>query len=680
MAVGDGAESAGLVDAVLSWLSAAWLNQGFTIFGLVVAAIVIATGGRIWRNIAKSRGSQTTATEAVKGSAGRPITVPAPNPNYTGRAEKLDQLADALRSGHAASIIGIEGMGCVGKTGTAQVVAHRLLGEGRFADGAVMIDLQGFSESGAGPLPARDALNALLSQLGETARALPDDPAQAEAALRALWLKATSGKDILVILDNARDGDQARPLLPGEGASVLVTSRNPVDLPGVEQVRIDRLGETDARVLMDVLVPDLGGADVKTWLEVADGLPLLIEVMEYPLRHRAGRSAASVLADYAALDGGGDRLAQVQARLALSVDALGPEEAARWAGLSQFEGGFHAQSAATMWGVERATAEALLEIFHHRSLIIPVDSPFAEDHGARWRLHDHLRAVGRARLAADPDAKPLRDGWLRAALEMMGIAGDQYDSHGDGIAAGLALLDQELATIRAAAEVAGASAAVDDAAADVAMRLPNFGGLDLRLALSERIRWLEAGLPGARRRGEKTAEAALLGNLGHRLRLSGDLERAEETLLKSLTLNEEMGLKQGISASYGNLGLLYHTRGELGRSEEMYLKGLAIDIEMGRKEGIAVKYGNLGILHCARGELDRAGEMLLKALKLDEEMGRKEGMAENSLNIAALRFDQYRPAEALQLAERARALFSEMGAKQGIERVDMLIATINARL
>lgn len=48
MAVGDGAESAGLVDAVLSWHSAAWENQGFTIVGLVVAAIVIATGGLIW--------------------------------------------------------------------------------------------------------------------------------------------------------------------------------------------------------------------------------------------------------------------------------------------------------------------------------------------------------------------------------------------------------------------------------------------------------------------------------------------------------------------------------------------------------------------------------------------------------------------------------------------------------
>lgn len=55
------------------------------------------------------RRNRTTATEAVTGSAGRPITVPAPNPNYTGRKEKLDQLADALRSGHAASIIGIEG-------------------------------------------------------------------------------------------------------------------------------------------------------------------------------------------------------------------------------------------------------------------------------------------------------------------------------------------------------------------------------------------------------------------------------------------------------------------------------------------------------------------------------------------------------------------------------------------
>ena len=104
-----------------------------------------------------------------------------------------------------------------------------------------------------------------------------------------------------------------------------------------------------------------------------------------------------------------------------------------------------------MWGEDRREAERALANFWKRNLLIPVETPF-EDYGARWRLHDHLGAVAAARLAAAPGAAAARDGWLNAALEMMETAGDLLPGHGDGIDAGLALLDLDLPTIRRAAD------------------------------------------------------------------------------------------------------------------------------------------------------------------------------------------------------------------------------------
>ena len=93
-----------------------------------------------------------------------------------------------------------------------------------FEDGQLYLNLRGFDSSDAATAPA-DALRVLLCSLGIPPRHIPGDP----DALAGLYRSVLAGKRILIVLDNARDAEQVRPLLPGSpGCLVIATSRNPL--------------------------------------------------------------------------------------------------------------------------------------------------------------------------------------------------------------------------------------------------------------------------------------------------------------------------------------------------------------------------------------------------------------------------------------------------------------------
>ena len=145
----------------------------------------------------------------------------------------------------------------------------------------------------------------------------------------------------------------------------------------------------------------------------------------------------------------------------------------------------------------------------------------------RYRFHDLMRPVAAAvfdygPVAPHPAAVEAR---LEAArqrlaehfLAVLWQANELYLQGGEGVLAGLALFDREAENIRAGQAWAAANADKDDQAAAWSSAYPIRGAhmLELRLHPRERIGWLEAGLAGARRLGDKAAEGAHLGNLGH---------------------------------------------------------------------------------------------------------------------------------------------------------------------
>ncbi len=132
---------------------------------------------------------------------------------------------------------------------------------------------------------------------------------------------------------------------------------------------------------------------------------------------------------------------------------------------------------------------------------------------------------------------------------------------------------------------------------------------------------------------DKLLQAIGYVNLGTIYKNSGKLDKAEESYMKSLEINETLGRQQDVAFANGNLGIIHYTRGEYDKAEEFYLESLEINEALDRQEDMAIQYCNLGIIYKKRGELNRAEEFYLKSLKINKSLGQKKGMASDYGNL-----------------------------------------------
>ena len=151
----------------------------------------------------------------------------------------------------------IDGTGVVGKTWLAVRWAHDHMQD--FPDGQLYINLRGFGPSGSAVKPG-EAVRGFLDAFGVPAEQIP---AGLDAQI-GLYRSTLAGQRVLVVLDNARDVEQVRPLLPGSaGCMVLVTSRNQltglVAADGARPLSLDLLTAGEAR---DLLAGRLGAGRV----------------------------------------------------------------------------------------------------------------------------------------------------------------------------------------------------------------------------------------------------------------------------------------------------------------------------------------------------------------------------------------------------------------------------------
>jgi NB-ARC domain len=174
---------------------------------------------------ARDRVEEARRAGAPAGGQAVPVArqLPADLATFAGRASELARL-DALldHDGRAPAVVisAIAGTAGVGKTALALHWAHRVAD--RFGDGQLYVNLRGFDPGGS-PMAAVEAVRRFLDALDVPPQRIPADP----DAQAALYRSLLAGKQMLILLDNAHDPAQIRPLLPGSpGCLVLVTSRN----------------------------------------------------------------------------------------------------------------------------------------------------------------------------------------------------------------------------------------------------------------------------------------------------------------------------------------------------------------------------------------------------------------------------------------------------------------------
>lgn len=349
-----------------------------------------------------------------------PRQLPAGPRYFAGRAAEL-KLLDGLieqtsRPPGTVMISAISGPGGVGKTALALHWAHKVAD--RFADGQLYANLRGFDPAGS-PAPAAQVVRGFLEGFGVPPAGIPASP----DAQASLYRSLSAGRRLLIVLDNARDAAQVRPLLPGgDGCLVLVTSRS--DLAGLVAAECALplpLGTLSADEGWHLLSMRLGAerlsaepAAAAELTRLCAGLPLALGVAAARAVARPEQPLALLAAQLA--QGPGqldvfetwDEVTSLRAVFSWSYGEL-PVSAARMFRLLGLHPGpdIGAAAAASLAAVSIHQARRSLAVLVSASLL-------AEARPARYALHDLLRAY-----AAEQAEQAETEAARRAAVHRM---------------------------------------------------------------------------------------------------------------------------------------------------------------------------------------------------------------------------------------------------------------------
>ncbi|MFJ8335297.1 AfsR/SARP family transcriptional regulator [Streptomyces sp. NPDC094437] len=613
----------------------------------------------------------------------RPSQLPADSPLFTGRQSELLR-ADGLLTcaqGQNSPVIGVvDGMAGAGKTSLAVHWAHRVAHH--FPDGSLYVNLRGYDQDRAVMDPSA-AIESCLTALGVAPNAVPEGlDAQA-----ALYRSVLAGRRVLILLDNARDTEQVRPLLPGAaGCLVIVTSRRRLSgLVAGHGAHPLTLGLPTAEEAHAILVRRLGRARVDAEPEAAEDivarcarLPLALAIVAARAAlhpgFRLADIAAELRADHGSLDAftGGDAHTDARAAFSWSYRLLEPEAAALFRRLALHPGpDITASAAAALLGVAARRARALLAELTGASLI-------TERSPGRFGFHDLLRAYA-AELAEDEDTEPDRraalhrmyDHYLHSAHQAsltLGPSRESIDlplpSAGStpltfrGKKQATAWLRAELQVLRAVVENASAHGFQDHAwrtAFSLELYLDRLGYWRDLLEINR------TALASAVALGDPVGQAHAHRSLGFSHHRFGQRHDARVHLERALVLFQESGDRIGEALAHRRLGRLTNVEGEHLQALRHFEEAHALYLRHGHRAGEAGVLTDVGWTYILLGDPERALEHCEKAIALQQEIGdpSAEAIAQDCAGYAHHRLGHHDAS--LGAYARALELCREMG-------------------
>jgi len=588
---------------------------------------------------------------AVSGSVVPPAQLPRDVAGFAGRGEQLARLDALLGSGAteapaAVVISAVSGTAGVGKTALAVHWAHRVAD--RFPDGQLYVNLRGFDPGGQVLAPAV-AVRGFLDALEVPAERIPPS-VEAQAAL---YRSLLAGRRVLVVLDNARDAEQARPLLPGTGtALVLVTSRSQlsslVAVDGAHPLTLDLLTEGEARELLARrLGPDWVAAEpaaVEQIVGCCARLPLALTIAA-ARAEQTGFPLAMLAAELAEVRGrldvldAGDAAGQVRAVFSWSYTALSSAAAGLFRLLGLHPGpDISAAAVASLAGLAPAETRRLLaELvratlltehtpgrygFHDLLRAYAVDLTHAVDpdhlrRAALGRMLDHyLHTAHTAARLLHPHREPIP---LALTPPASGVTPEQLAEYGQAMAWLAAEHTVLLASVRLAAE-----AGFDIHCWQLAWTLTTF--LDRRGHWHDRRTTWQTALTAAGRL-DPAAQAYAHRDLAAAHTRLGRYPDAHIHLQHALRLYTHIGDHTGRARTHGALGVLWVRQGRPEQALDHSRQALALFRAAGHRRGQAHALNAVGWCHVLLGDHQQALTCCLQALTLLQEFGDRDGQA-----------------------------------------------------
>jgi tetratricopeptide (TPR) repeat protein/transcriptional regulator with XRE-family HTH domain len=584
-----------------------------------------------------------------------------PVADFVGREAEVSRLTAALQvaleRGSGAVISGLHGMGGIGKTELAYLLAHRL--RAVLPDAQLVLNLRG---SSAAPLSPVQALQTVIRTLDPEAKLKTD-----LETLQAQYRSTLHGQRVLLIADDAAEAAQVRPLLPPQGCVLLVTSRVRFTLPGMLAIDLEVLAEDEAVALLQAICTRLSDADADSLARACGYLPLALRVSGSILQVNPALSAASYTR----------QLADERVRLAQLRDPDDPHlDVAVSLTLSYARLDATAQAVFRQLGVFVAPFSTELA---RQAIVVPDDGDVAPElrgllrrnlvmydaERERWRLHDLVRDLARQQLEVhgEMDVSQLR--YTRAAIALAEHIQDQYTT-GDTVAA-LTQFDTERSHIDTARRWAlahvetpeGARSLLDVAAATRFIGLLRYEPRQERLPLWEQVR------TAAQRLGDRLAEGRALNNLGIVYSDLGDFPKAIGYYQQRLIIARAIGDRLGEGSTLNNLGLTYIDLGQPFRAISYFEQDLVIARELGDRLGESCTLGSLGDAYSDLGDPVRAIDYYQQRLAIAQAIGDRNGESQCLGGLGLATYYLGKIAEAIPFYERRLAMARDLDDQRG---------------
>ena len=649
---------------------------------------------------AKSLAGGTPGVKELIASDGRHgralLHLPPDTRDFTGRAEQVGEVtrliaAAAASSGTALPIVCLSGQAGVGKTTLAIHVAHRISGE--FPDGQLYTNLRGTDARGQDPA---DVLAGFLRELGVDGTDIPEGLDERARMYRA----QLAGRRMLVMLDNAADEAQVRPLLPGSpGCAVLVTSTSRMAaLAGAAAVPLDLMPPGQAAELLTAII---GAARAQAEPEAVGEIARLCGYLPLALRIAGARLVsrpAWTISWFATRLGDESRrldllkAGDLEVRASFGLSYHGRDDAERLAFrmLGLLAADFPAWNLAALIETDGDEAEQLLEQL--------VDAVLADVAGVdatgliRYRLHDLLRAFARECLF-DAEAQGVPEESLaRLADQYIGaarLASALVHPGAPDIAAAPAqqllaedvvrgdpwgwFMAERASLVRLVGQVHAAR--LWDRTWRLAEMLPVM--FDWRADWRSWEHTHQLALDAARQAADANAEAGILRSLGALYRELGRYDEAVAMLTQAASIFEGRADRHQWATVMRNLGDTYRYQGRLAEAIETFSAGLAVFQEAADTCSVAGVLNGMADAYRGLSRWDQARSAFQACIGIYHDLADQLEEARAKIRYALVFRDQFLSEQAVPLLTAGLQAVRELGDRRWEARAIRQLAIVH---